>query len=80
MSKGKTALYFLKQYNILIHSIDVNQRISIATLGNHSGHKEIFEKYLTYNLNQVAEVTCIDIVQDGTTVTDNQVLRFLDSL
>jgi archaellum component FlaF (FlaF/FlaG flagellin family) len=79
MSKDKPVLYFEKRYQLLLHSLSVGQRVSISTLGAHTAHKELFERTLTYSLNQVVDVSCIDLIQNGTTISDNQVPKVLPS-
>lgn len=73
MRKSRCNLFFEKRYCLLIHSVTINQKISIATGSHHSLECEILDRPCTYNINQIVYINCIDSIQDGVTTPDNQV-------
>ena len=74
MNKNKTILYFEKKYSLLLHAINVQQKVVIASFGDHSGQRIVVEKPCTYHLNQIVDINCVDIVEDGVTRADNNVI------
>jgi hypothetical protein len=73
MRKNKSTLYFEKRYCLLVHSLNLTQRISLTAFSLHSAEQETIDRSSTYNINQIVYLSCVDLVCDGATTPDTQV-------
>lgn len=77
MKKTRPAIYFEKRYCLLVHSLILNQRMTVAGFSQNSCEKEVTDRTCSYNLNQILYVNCIDVIRDGVTTSDSEVILIL---
>jgi hypothetical protein len=51
--------------------------MSITGFSNNSCEKEIMDRTCSYGINQIVYINCIDVIRDGVTSNDSEVILIL---